>query len=337
MDNIDSIREDFLREVSTAGNLKDLEAIRLRYIGAKGLVSSLLKEIGKLPQEERKGFGARVNELKNFVESTIAEKKEILFAKETEMRLKSESVDITLPGRRIPSGSIHPVTKTMDEITDIFFRLGYEIEYGPEIELDKYNFELLNIPPLHPARDMQATFYISDQLVLRTHTSPVQIRTMLKQKPPVKIISPGTVYRCDSDATHTPMFHQVEGLLVDRDISFEDLRGTIEFFLKAFFGQKTRTRFRASYFPFTEPSAEVDIECQMCMGKGCNICKNSGFLEVMGCGMVNPAVLRNVNIDTEEFSGFAFGMGVERMAMLKYKIPDLRLFFENDLRFLRQF
>ncbi|MGC9044667.1 MAG: phenylalanine--tRNA ligase subunit alpha, partial [Myxococcota bacterium] len=248
-----------------------------------------------------------------------------------------ESIDITLPGRRPPRGTLHPITRTMDEISDIFFRLGYEIEYGPEIEFDKYNFEMLNIPPLHPARDMQATFYISDELLLRTHTSPVQIRTMLKKRPPIKIISPGTVYRCDSDATHTPMFHQVEGLLVDRGISFEDLKGTIEFFLKSFFGPKTKTRFRASYFPFTEPSAEVDIECQMCSGMGCNICKNSGFLEVMGCGMVNPQVLKNVDIDTEEFSGFAFGMGVERMAMLKYRIPDIRLFFENDLRFLRQF
>ncbi len=337
MDNINPIKEDFLREIESADNLKDIESIRLKYLGGKGIVSSLLKEIGRLPPDERKSFGAKVNELKKLVENSIAEKKEILFHKETQIKLQNEAIDITLPGRRPPFGSIHPITKTMEEITDIFFRLGYEIEYGPEIELDKYNFELLNIPPLHPARDMQATFYISDKLVLRTHTSPVQIRTMLKKKPPIKIISPGTVYRCDSDATHTPMFHQVEGLLVDRDISFENLRGTIDFFLKAFFGQNTRTRFRASYFPFTEPSAEVDIECQICLGKGCNVCKNSGFIEVMGCGMVNPAVLKNVNIDTENFSGFAFGMGVERMAMLKYKIPDLRLFFENDLRFLRQF
>ncbi len=337
MDSISSIRESFLQEIESAQSLRELETVRLKYTGAKGLVSSLLKEIGRLPPEERKSFGAKVNELKNFVESRLTEKKDILFRKETEEKLKSEAIDITLPGRRLPSGSLHPITRTMEEIADIFFRLGYEIEYGPDIELDQYNFEMLNIPPLHPARDMQATFYISDKLVLRTHTSPVQIRTMLKKRPPIKIISPGTVYRCDSDATHTPMFHQVEGLLVDRGISFEDLRGTIEFFLKAYFGQSTKTRFRASYFPFTEPSAEVDIECQMCMGKGCNICKNTGFLEVMGCGMVNPAVLRNVDIDTEEYSGFAFGMGVERMAMLKYRIPDLRLFFENDLRFLRQF
>ncbi len=337
MDNIDAIRGDFLRDIESATNPKELEAIRIKYIGSKGIVSSLLKEIGRLLPEERKSFGARVNELKNFVEDNISNRKELIFKKEVEEKLKREALDITLPGRRLPAGSTHPITRTMEEISDIFFYLGYKIEYGPDIELDKYNFEMLNIPPLHPARDMQATFYISDTLVLRTHTSPVQIRTMLKQKPPVKIISPGTVYRCDSDATHTPMFHQIEGLLVDRDISFEDLRGTIEFFLKSYFGQHTKTRFRASYFPFTEPSAEVDIECQMCMGKGCNVCKNTGFLEVMGCGMVNPAVLNNVNIDTDIFSGFAFGMGVERMAMLKYKIPDLRLFFENDLRFLRQF
>ncbi|MGC8928439.1 MAG: phenylalanine--tRNA ligase subunit alpha [Myxococcota bacterium] len=337
MDKITNIRDEFLKEIESVDNLKGLEQIRLKYIGSKGSVSSLLKEIGKLPPEERKPFGAMVNELKQFVENKVLEKRELLFQKETEQRLKSESIDITLPGRRPPRGTLHPITRTMDEISDIFFRLGYEIEYGPEIEFDKYNFEMLNIPPLHPARDMQATFYISDELLLRTHTSPVQIRTMLKKRPPIKIISPGTVYRCDSDATHTPMFHQVEGLLVDRGISFEDLKGTIEFFLKSFFGPKTKTRFRASYFPFTEPSAEVDIECQMCSGMGCNICKNSGFLEVMGCGMVNPQVLKNVDIDTEEFSGFAFGMGVERMAMLKYRIPDIRLFFENDLRFLRQF
>ncbi|MCX7945158.1 MAG: phenylalanine--tRNA ligase subunit alpha [Deltaproteobacteria bacterium] len=337
MDKIASIREDFIQDIKSVNNLRELEAIRLKYIGSKGIVSQLLKEISRVPIEERKKFGATVNELKNFIENTISEKKEILFEKETDERLRKEAIDITLPGRRLPLGSIHPITRTMEEITDIFLRLGYGIEYGPDIELDKYNFELLNIPPLHPARDMQATFYISDELVLRTHTSPVQIRTMLKKAPPIKIISPGTVYRCDSDATHSPMFHQVEGLLVDRDVSFEDLRGTIDLFLKSFFGQNTKTRFRASYFPFTEPSAEVDIECQMCMGKGCNICKNSGFLEVMGCGMVNPYVLKNVNIDPEEFTGFAFGMGVERMAMLKYKIPDLRLFFDNDLRFLGQF
>lgn len=337
MDNISSIKEEFIKEVENISCLREIEAIRVKYLGSKGIVSSLLKKIGKLPQEERKSFGAQVNELKSFVENMIAERREALFAKETEIRLKSEEIDISLPGRSIPLGSIHPITKVLNDIIDIFFRLGYEVEYGPEIELDKYNFELLNIPKLHPARDMQATFYITDELVLRTHTSPVQIRTMLKKRPPIKIISPGAVYRCDSDATHTPMFHQVEGLLIDKEVTFEDLIGTINFFLKAFFGPDTKTRFRASYFPFTEPSAEVDIQCQMCMGKGCNVCKNSGFLEVMGCGMVNPAVLRNVDIDPEKFLGFAFGLGVERMAMLKYKIPDLRLFFENDLRFLRQF
>ncbi len=337
MEKFENIRTEFLSELNNIGSLKELENIRLKYLGAKGVVTSLLKEIGKLPQEERKPFGAKVNELKNFIDSHISEKKETLFAEEINKKLIYETIDITLPGRKIPRGSIHPISRTLENITDIFFRLGYEIEYGPEIEYDKYNFEMLNIPPLHPARDMQATFYISHNTVLRTHTSPVQIRTMLKKSPPIKIISPGTVYRCDSDATHTPMFHQVEGLLVDRDVTFEDLLGTIVFFLKAFFGEDTKTRFRASYFPFTEPSAEVDIQCQICYGKGCNICKNTGFLEVMGCGMVNPVVLRNVNINPEQFTGFAFGMGVERMAMLKYRIPDLRLFFENDLRFLRQF
>jgi len=337
MEKFESIRAEFLKEIEAISQSKDLEVLRVKYTGSKGVVTALLKEIGKLPVDERKSFGARVNELKNFVETSIAQKREELLRIEIEQKLQSETIDITLPGRRLPAGSIHPISKTMEEIEDIFIKLGYDIEYGPDIELDKYNFEMLNIPKLHPARDMQATFYISDELVLRTHTSPVQVRTMLKQRPPIKIISPGTVYRCDSDATHTPMFHQVEGLLVDRGVSFPDLKGTIEFFLKSFFGEKTTARFRASYFPFTEPSAEVDIQCQICSGKGCGVCKNTGFLEVMGCGMVNPIVLKNADIDPEEFTGFAFGMGVERMTMLKYRIPDLRLFFENDIRFLRQF
>jgi phenylalanyl-tRNA synthetase alpha chain len=337
MEKFESIRAEFLKEIEAISQSKELEALRVKYTGSKGVVTALLKEIGKLPVDERKSFGAKVNELKNFVETSIAQKREELLRIEIEQKLQSETIDITLPGRRLPAGSIHPISKTMEEIEDIFIKLGYDIEYGPDIELDKYNFEMLNIPKLHPARDMQATFYISDELVLRTHTSPVQVRTMLKQRPPIKIISPGTVYRCDSDATHTPMFHQVEGLLVDRGVSFPDLKGTIEFFLKSFFGEKTTARFRASYFPFTEPSAEVDIQCQICSGKGCGVCKNTGFLEVMGCGMVNPIVLKNADIDPEEFTGFAFGMGVERMTMLKYRIPDLRLFFENDIRFLRQF
>ena len=337
MEKFESIRAEFLKEIEAISQSKELEALRVKYTGSKGVVTALLKEIGKLPVDERKSFGAKVNELKNFVETSIAQKREELLRIEIEQKLQSETIDITLPGRRLPAGSIHPISKTMEEIEDIFIKLGYDIEYGPDIELDKYNFEMLNIPKLHPARDMQATFYISDELVLRTHTSPVQVRTMLKQRPPIKIISPGTVYRCDSDATHTPMFHQVEGLLVDRGVSFPDLKGTIEFFLKSFFGEKTTARFRASYFPFTEPSAEVDIQCQICSGKGCGVCKNTGFLEVMGCGMVNPIVLKNADIDPEEYTGFAFGMGVERMTMLKYRIPDLRLFFENDIRFLRQF
>ena len=337
MEKFESIRAEFLKEIEAISQSKNLEVLRVKYTGSKGVVTALLKEIGKLPVDERKSFGAKVNELKNFVETSIAQKREELLRIEIEQKLQSETIDITLPGRRLPAGSIHPISKTMEEIEDIFIKLGYDIEYGPDIELDKYNFEMLNIPKLHPARDMQATFYISDELVLRTHTSPVQVRTMLKQRPPIKIISPGTVYRCDSDATHTPMFHQVEGLLVDRGVSFPDLKGTIEFFLKSFFGEKTTARFRASYFPFTEPSAEVDIQCQICSGKGCGVCKNTGFLEVMGCGMVNPIVLKNADIDPEEFTGFAFGMGVERMTMLKYRIPDLRLFFENDIRFLRQF
>jgi len=337
MEKFESIRAEFLREIESVSQTRELESLRLKYIGSKGVVTSLLKEIGKLPADERKSFGARVNELKNFVEANLSSKKEKLLSIEIERKLQSETIDITLPGRALPRGTVHPISKTMEEISDIFINLGYNIEYGPDIELDKYNFEMLNIPKLHPARDMQATFYISDELVLRTHTSPVQVRTMLKQKPPIKIISPGTVYRCDSDATHTPMFHQIEGLLIDKGVSFSDLKGTIEYFLKSFFGEKTSTRFRASYFPFTEPSAEVDIQCQMCGGSGCSVCKNTGFLEVMGCGMVNPVVLRNAGIDSEQFTGFAFGMGVERMTMLKYRIPDLRLFFENDIRFLRQF
>jgi phenylalanyl-tRNA synthetase alpha chain len=282
-------------------------------------------------------MGKRANQVKAVLETRIEETLIRIQEEERREALNKEWIDITLPGRRVPLGKSHPITQTLNEIIEIFSRLGFDAVEGPEVELDYYNFEALNIPKGHPARDMQATFFISDEVVLRTHTSPVEVRTMERQSPPVRIISPGAVYRRDFDPTHSPMFHQVEGLLVDRGITFADLKGVLTIFVHQMFGKETKLRFRPSFFPFTEPSAEVDIQCVMCGGKGCGVCSNTGWLEILGSGMTDPAVFGFVNYDPEEVTGFAFGMGVERIAMLKYGINDIRLFFTNDLRFLRQF
>ncbi len=323
-----------LRDVET---LDALERFRVAYLGRKGKVTLLTKQLGQLPPEERPKVGKAINRLKNWVTEELEKKSRELKALIQKKKLEEEWVDITLPGRRVPVGREHPITLVSREITSIFTGMGFEIAEGPEVELDYYNFEALNIPKDHPARDMQDTFYVSDNIVLRTHTSPVQIRTMEKQRPPVRIITLGAVYRCDSDVTHTPMFHQVEGLLVDKNITMGDLKGVLTRFVHLMFGEGIGVRFRPSFFPFTEPSAEVDIECVICKGRGCRVCAQTGWLEILGCGMVDPAVYGFVDYDPETYSGFAWGLGVERVAMLKYGINDLRSFFENDIRFLAQF
>ena len=323
--------------IAAAGDLKSLDAVRVQYLGKKGSLTARLKQLGSLSPEERKVAGPVINQAKQRLQSAIEARKADLEREALERRLAEERLDVTLPGRSRGTGGLHPVTRTLARIEALFGQLGFEVAEGPEIEDDYHNFEALNIPAHHPARAMHDTFYFEDGRVLRTHTSPVQIRVMEKRKPPLRVIAPGRVYRCDSDLTHTPMFHQVEGLLVDTDVSFADLKGILDDFLKHFFERDLGVRFRPSYFPFTEPSAEVDIECVICGGEGCRVCSQSGWLEVLGCGMVHPRVFGHVGIDNEEFTGFAFGMGVERLAMLRYGVNDLRLFFENDLRFLRQF
>lgn len=337
MDELLSIRKSFLDEIEAAEDLTGLQQIKIKYTGKKGLLSAKMKSLSSIPPDKRPAFGSAINEVKNFVEDALKQKEALLKDKDKKKRLQSERLDISLPGKFIPFGSEHPIIRTLEEIKDIFSSMGFDIEEGPEIELDHYNFEALNIPKDHPARDMQDTFYISDDVVLRTHTSPVQIRVMEKRKPPLKIIAPGKVYRCDADVSHTPMFHQVEGLMVDKDISFSDLKGVLELFIHSLFGKDTPVRFRPSYFPFTEPSAEVDIGCIFCAGKGCRVCKTTGWLEILGSGLVNPKVFEMAGYDPDEYSGFAFGMGVERITMLKYSIDDIRLFYENDIRFLKQF
>jgi len=331
------IREEVLASLSKVHTEKEITDIRVKTLGRKGSLTQLLKQLGALPEAERKEIGKKANEIKEALESQIEEALVELKEKEKKEALEKEKVDVTLPGRRIPMGKRHPITQTLDEIVQIFSHLGFEVVEGPEVELDYYNFEALNIPKGHPAREMQATFFISEDVVLRTHTSPVQVRTMEKRRPPIRVICPGAVYRCDSDPTHSPMFHQVEGLLVDQGITFADLKGVLTVFVHEMFGAETRLRFRPSFFPFTEPSAEVDIECFICGGKGCGVCSNTGWLEILGSGMVDPAVYQFVHYDPEQVTGFAFGMGIERIAMLKFGINDIRLFFNNDLRFLRQF
>jgi phenylalanyl-tRNA synthetase alpha chain len=315
----------------------DIYQFKSRYLGRNGSLTQLIKLLKNVPPGERAAVGALINAFKNELEEQIEQALSQVQAAARNLKVSEHTVDVTLPGRQLPLGGRHPVTMVADKIIDIFTRLGFEIVEGPEVELDFFNFEALNLPKDHPARDMHDTFYISDDSLLRTHTSPVQIRTMQVTSPPIRIICPGKVYRCDSDISHTPMFHQVEGLMVDENISFGDLKGLLTTFVQQIFDEDTRLRFRPSFFPFTEPSAEVDIQCVMCRGKGCRVCGNSGWLEILGSGMVHPQVFRNVGYDPEKVTGFAFGLGIERIAMLKFGINDIRLFFENDYRFLTQF
>jgi phenylalanyl-tRNA synthetase alpha chain len=335
--DLEELQKKAEEELSRAGTEEELLVIKTKYLGRKGLLTGLLRNITSLPTEERALFGKRSNEVKDILTAKIEDILQDIASRKRDETLLRERIDVTLPGRGIRYGRIHPVTQVSREICDIFAGLGFSVVEGPEVELDYYNFEALNIPKDHPARDMQDTFYVEENIVLRTHTSPVQIRTMEKQKPPVRILSPGRVYRPDSDVSHTPMFHQIEGLLVDRGITFGDLKGVLTFFIKKVFGEETAIRFRPSFFPFTEPSAEVDIQCVMCHGSGCRVCGQSGWLEILGSGMVDPEVFKNVGYDPEEVSGFAFGLGLERIAMLKYGVSDIRLFFENEWRFLEQF
>lgn len=339
-DKLKALKKECQERIAEATSLQSLQDVRVAYLGKKGQVKELLKGLGKLSPEERPKMGAMVNELRNALENVLEEAQKRLEAKAMTERLSKEEIDITLPGRLVKKGHQHPLTKVNEMIEEFFQKMGYSVAEGPEIESDYFNFECLNLPSDHPARDMQDSFYITDSFLLRTHTSPVQARTMQgKTVPnqPVRIIAPGKVYRWDYDATHSPVFHQVEGLLIDENVNFADLKGTLELFLRHIFGEETKVRFRTSFFPFTEPSAEVDISCVMCSGDGCRVCSHTGWLEILGCGMVHPNVLKINGYDPDKVKGFAFGMGVERIAMLLYGIGDLRLFFEDDIRFLQQF
>ncbi|MBI5789748.1 MAG: phenylalanine--tRNA ligase subunit alpha [Candidatus Schekmanbacteria bacterium] len=336
-EELNNLLPQLTAELAQISQLDQLSQLKVKYLGRKGPLSAILRKLGALSAEDRPMIGQLANIVKTQMEEKLAQAEISLAARHQDEKLAQETIDITLPGRVPEIGRIHPITKTIHEVCAIFQNLGFQIAEGPEIETDFYNFEALNIPAHHPARDMHDTFYLQNNLLLRTHTSPVQIRVMEKQAPPLRIIAPGKVYRRDADITHTPMFHQVEGLLVDKTVAFSDLKGTLTVFIQRMFGAGTALRFRPSYFPFTEPSAEVDIACVICSSRGCRVCKGSGWLEILGAGMVDPAVFRMVNYDPEEYTGFAFGMGIERIAMLKYGVDDIRLFFENDLRFLRQF
>ncbi len=337
MQQLPEVEARALEEVAAAQGLQALDQVRVQYLGKKGLLTELLKGLGAVPAEERPQAGQAINRAKQALQAAIEARKSALEQAKLDAQLAAEAIDVTLPGRGRGSGGLHPVTRTLQRIEAFFARLGFEVAEGPEIEDDYHNFEALNIPAHHPARAMHDTFYFDEHTVLRTHTSPVQVRVMEHREPPLRIVAPGRVYRCDSDVTHTPMFHQVEGLMVDEGISFADLKGVLDAFLKDFFERDLRVRFRPSYFPFTEPSAEVDIECVICGGEGCRVCSGTGWIEILGCGMVHPKVFEAVGVDNEKYTGFAFGMGAERLAMLRYGVNDLRLFFENDLRFLRQF
>ncbi len=336
-EQLNTLQNNGLDELAAAITEEALQEVKVKYLGKKGALTALMKGIGALPPDERPAAGNLVNAVRDLLETRLEERLAAVRSAAKADRLQRERLDVTMPGRRRPVGTRHPVTLVIDEINEIFAGLGFQVAEGPEIELDFYNFEALNFPKDHPARDMQDTFFVENSLLLRTHTSPVQIRTMLNQPPPVRIIAPGTVYRCDYDATHSPMFHQIEGLMVDKGITFGDLKGILTIFINQLFGKDIGVRLRPSFFPFTEPSAEVDIACVICRGKGCRVCKNSGWLEILGAGMVDPEVFRHVNYDPEAVTGFAFGLGIERIAMLKYGINDMRLLFENDLRFLQQF
>ncbi len=337
MENLEQLAGQARSKIQAADDSATLEQLRVDYLGKKGQITALLKGLGKLSAEERPAAGAQINVVKQELQSLIGKRKQALESAAVEARLAAEKIDVTLPGRGQSTGGLHPVTHTIERIEAFFSGIGFDVVEGPEIEDDYHNFEALNIPAHHPARAMHDTFYVDETTVLRTHTSPVQVRVMESEAPPLRVICPGRVYRCDSDLTHTPMFHQVEGLLIDEHSSFADLKGVVEEFLRVFFEKELAVRFRPSYFPFTEPSAEVDIQCVNCGGEGCRVCSHTGWIEIMGCGMVHPSVFGHANIDPDRYSGFAFGMGVERLAMLRYGVNDLRLFFDNDLRFLEQF
>jgi phenylalanyl-tRNA synthetase alpha chain len=334
---IKQLTDEALSVITGATTVAALEEARVHYTGKKSALMELLKSLGSLSADERPKVGALVNTAKHELELALQERKGKLQQSEQSQKIAAEKIDVTLPGKGIRRGKYHPLTQIMEEAKGIFFRLGFETAEGPEVETEYYNFDGLNIPPYHPSRDMWSTFFIKDDTLLRTHTSPVQIRVMEKRKPPLAIIAPGRVYRCDSDATHSPVFHQLEGFLVDKKVTFGDLKGTLTEFLRQMFGAEKKVRFRPSFFPFTEPSAEVDVECMMCSGKGCRLCKETGWLEILGSGMIDPNVFKSVGYDPEKVSGYAFGMGIDRIAMLKYGIDDIRLLYENDLRFLEQF
>lgn len=337
-EQLQQILENSKKEITSAKTMSELEEIRVKYLGKKGELTLLLREMGKLSKEERPVIGKMANEVRSEIEQTLENSKAIIKEKEKLARLESEIIDVTMPGKLNKIGHKHPLTLILDEIQNIFIGMGFKIAEGPEIETVYNNFDALNVPKNHPSRDLSDTFYISEDILLRTQTSPVQVRVMQKSKPPIRIISPGRCYRSDEiDATHSPMFHQIEGLVIDKGITFGDLKGTLDLFAKRFFGIHTKTKFRPHYFPFTEPSAEVDVSCFKCGGSGCRICKGSGWIEILGCGMVHPNVLRECGIDPEIYSGFAFGMGLDRIAMLKLEIDDIRHFFDNDMRFIEQF
>lgn len=336
-EQLDAIKREALKALEGAEDLKTLEEVEIFLLGRKGRLTQLLRSLKDLPPELRPKAGESANCLKEWLEEEIEKRRTQLKEEELKRALLKERVDVTLPGMPFPRGKLHPITQVLEEMIEIFTHMGFQVVEGPEVELDYYNFEALNIPKDHPARDMHDTFYISDEVLLRTHTSPVQVRVMEKMKPPVQIISPGVVYRRDADVSHSPMFHQIEGLLVDEGVSFSHLKGTLAYFVREFFGKDTQMRFRPSFFPFTEPSAELDIGCFICKGKGCSVCKGTGWLEILGCGMVHPEVFRAVGYEFGRLTGYAFGLGVERIAMLKYGITDIRLLFQNDMRFLNQF
>lgn len=335
-DLLEQIRQSAMEQLSRVD--ADLSEIRVKYLGKKGELTAVLRSMGSLSPEERPAFGQRANEVRAQIEAEIERRQTEMKSAMRDRALRAEKLDVTVPGEDVPFGHIHPLSRVQHEIEDIFIGMGYSIAEGPEVELDYYNFQALNIPENHPARDTQDTFYITDKILLRSQTSPVQVRTMEKKKPPIRIISPGRVYRSDAvDATHSPLFHQLEGLVVDKGITMGDLKGTLELFAKKMFGEDTRIRFRPHHFPFTEPSAEVDVSCFVCGGKGCSLCKGEGWIEILGAGMVHPNVLRGCGIDPDVYSGFAFGLGIERIVMRKYNIDDMRLLYENDVRFLKQF
>lgn len=337
-EQLEAIAKKAFEELAQSQDLKALDAVRVKYLGKKGELTAILKQMGKLSAEERPIIGQLANQVRGDIEEKLEQTKSELENKMLDLRLATETLDVTLPGKKNVIGKRHPLTVVLDKLKEIVIGMGFEIAQGPEVELDYYNFEALNIPKDHPARDTQDTFYINDNVVLRTQTSPIQIRVMENQKPPIRILAPGRVYRADEvDATHSPLFHQVEGLVVDKNITMADLKGTLEVFVKKLYGEDTVVRFRPHHFPFTEPSAELDVQCFHCHGEGCSLCKGEGWIEILGCGMVHPKVLTNCGIDPEEYSGFAFGMGLERMVMMRYNIDDLRLFYDNDIRFLNQF